>query len=40
MFHWDTWLVEGKGSHLYAQTLEFDENNKNIILKNKAKIFH
>ena len=37
MFHWDTWLVEGKGSHLFVQTLEFDENNKNIILKNEAK---
>ena len=33
MFHWDTWLVEGKGSHLFIQNLEYDENNKKIILK-------
>ena len=33
--HWDTWLVEGKGSHLFIQELEI-ENNK-IILKNEVK---
>ena len=37
MFHWDTWLVEGKGSHLFVQNLDFDENNKNVILKNEEK---
>ena len=37
MFHWDTWLVEGKGSHLFVQNLDFDESGKGIILKNKVK---
>ena len=37
MFHWDTWLVEGKGSHLFIQNLEYDENNKKIILKGVEK---
>ena len=36
MFHWDTWLVEGKGSHLFIQNIDYDENNK-IILKNEPK---
>ena len=37
MFHWDTWLVEGKGSHLFVQNIDFDANNKNIILVKEAK---
>ena len=37
MFHWDTWLVEGKGSHLFVQNLDLNEEDKKIILKNEAK---
>ena len=31
MFHWDHWLVEGKGSHLFIQRIKLGDNN-NIIL--------
>ena len=37
MFHWDTWLIEGKGSHLFVQNIDFDENNKIFILINEVK---
>ena len=33
--HWDTWLIEGKGSHLFIQELELEDNT--IILKNEVK---
>ena len=35
MFHWDTWLVEGKGTHVFVQNVEISENN--IILKDSPK---
>ena len=35
MFHWDHWLVEGKGSHLFIQKIKLDENN-NIVLDGDA----
>ena len=35
MFHWDHWLVEGKGSHVFVQKLELSENK--IILKDEPK---
>ena len=25
-FHWDTWLVQGKGSHLFYQKIKFSNN--------------
>ena len=28
MFHWDQWLIEGKGSHLFYQKFKLTENNK------------
>ena len=31
MFHWDQWLVEGKGSHLFLQKINFDKD-KNIFI--------
>jgi len=27
-FHWDQWLIEGKGSHLFYQKFKLTENNK------------
>ena len=35
MFHWDHWLVEGKGSHLFVQYIESKDDNT-IILKDEA----
>ena len=35
MFHWDTWLVEGKGSHIFVQKIDMSGNN--IILKDEPK---
>ena len=35
MFHWDTWLVEGKGTHVFVQNIELNE--KEIILKDSPK---
>ena len=35
MFHWDTWLVEGKGTHVFVQNIELSEND--IILKDSPK---
>ena len=32
MFHWDHWLVEGKGSHLFIQKIAFDEKTSSFIL--------
>ena len=34
MFHWDHWLVEGKGSHLFVQRIKLEDNN--IILDGDA----
>ena len=36
MFHWDTWLVEGKGTHVFIQNIDLSDNN-NIILKDPPK---
>lgn len=33
MFHWDKWLPQGKGSHLFIQTLEYNDKTKEISLK-------
>ena len=35
MFHWDYWLVEGKGSHVFIQKIELSENK--VILKDDPK---
>ena len=35
MFHWDTWLVEGKGTHVFVQNIELSGNE--IILKDSPK---
>ena len=35
MFHWDHWLIEGKGSHVFVQKLELSENK--IVLKEDPK---
>ena len=35
MFHWDYWLVEGKGSHIFIQKLELSDNK--IVLKDEPK---
>ena len=35
MFHWDYWLVEGKGSHVFIQKIELSENK--VILKEDPK---
>ena len=35
MFHWDHWLVEGKGSHLFIQKIK-KENDDNILLDGDA----
>ena len=35
MFHWDTWLVEGKGTHVFVQKIELSGNE--IILKDTPK---
>ena len=32
MFHWDHWLVEGKGTHIFVQTIKLGADNKNIEL--------
>ena len=31
MFHWDHWLVEGKGSHLFVQKIKLGDNNDIIL---------
>ena len=31
MFHWDHWLVEGKGSHLFIQKIKLGDNNDIIL---------
>jgi len=33
MFHWDQWLVEGKVSHLFIQTIKFDKDKNIFILE-------
>ena len=33
-FHWDTWLVQGKGSHIFYQKIKLDNNN--IVLDGEA----
>ena len=33
MFHWDTWLVEGKGSHVFVQKFDFDVDKNIFVLK-------
>jgi acylaminoacyl-peptidase len=35
MFHWDKWLVEGKGSHVFIQRLDLSEQT--IVLKDDPK---
>ena len=35
MFHWDHWLVEGKGSHLFVQRIKLGDNN-DIVLDGDA----
>ena len=35
MFHWDYWLVEGKGSHVFIQKIELSENK--VILNDDPK---
>lgn len=35
MFHWDTWLVEGKGSHVFIQKLDYDNEKKMFVLVNE-----
>ena len=32
MFHWDEWLVQGKGSHLHLQKLKLNEATNAIEL--------
>ena len=36
MFHWDTWLIEGKGTHVFIQNIDLSENN-DIILSGEPK---
>ena len=36
MFHWDYWLVEGKGSHLFIQKIDFDDKTSSFILDGDA----
>ena len=31
MFHWDQWLFEGKGAHIFIQKINFDKD-KNIFI--------
>ena len=35
MFHWDTWLIEGKGSHVFIQKFDYDNEKKMFILVNE-----
>ena len=35
MFHWDTWLVEGKGSHVFIQKFDYDNEKKMFVLVNE-----
>ena len=35
MFHWDEWLIEGKGSHLFYQKFKLNGNNLELIDKPK-----
>ena len=35
MFHWDTWLVEGKGSHVFIQKFDYDNEKKMFVLINE-----
>ena len=35
MFHWDEWLIEGKGSHLFYQKFKLNGNNFELIDKPK-----
>lgn len=35
MFHWDTWLVEGKGTHVFVQYIESSGNN--VVIKDTPK---
>ena len=35
MFHWDEWLIEGKGSHLFYQKFKLNENTFELIDKPK-----
>lgn len=37
MFHWDKWLPQGKGSHLFHQKLAYKEDTKEIILDGEVK---
>lgn len=37
MFHWDKWLPQGKGSHLFLQKLAYKEDTKEIILDGDVK---
>ena len=32
VLHWDTWLVQGKGSHIFYQKIKFNEGNNKIEL--------
>ena len=35
MFHWDEWLIEGKGSHLFYQKFKLNGNNFELLDKPK-----
>ena len=37
MFHWDEWLIEGKGSHLFYQKFKLNEATNTFELINKPK---
>ena len=37
MFHWDTWLVEGKCSHLFYQKFSYDNKTNYFYLINETK---
>ena len=37
MFHWDEWLIEGKGTHLFYQKFEYDKNSKTFKLLNEPR---
>ena len=37
MFHWDKWLIEGKGSHLFIQKFDYDKSDQKIILLDEPK---
>ena len=38
MFDWDTWLPQGKGSHVFLQKVMYDNNNNDILYLNDEPI--